>query len=97
MWVTKLLISPVKERMFCPRTTKFGPKLAFLCIAGLFGALLVGWLVVVARKLYLETHLFTKLIYIKCMIFSCMYILPIKTTNTLDLWEVILTKTKNIT
>ena len=30
MWVTKLLISPVKIRIFCPRTTKFGPKLAFL-------------------------------------------------------------------
>ena len=27
MWVTKLLISPVK--IFCPKTTKFGPKLAF--------------------------------------------------------------------
>ena len=32
MWVTKLLISPVKIRIFCPRTTKFGPKLAFLFI-----------------------------------------------------------------
>ena len=30
MWVTKLLISPVKKRIFCPKTTKFGPKLAFL-------------------------------------------------------------------
>ena len=29
MWVTKLLISPVKKRIFCPKTTKFGPKLAF--------------------------------------------------------------------
>ena len=34
MWVTKLLISPVKIRIFCPRTTKFGPKLAFLFIFG---------------------------------------------------------------
>ena len=34
MWVTKLLISPVKIRIFCPRTTKFGPKLAFLFITG---------------------------------------------------------------
>ena len=48
MWVTKLLISPVKIRIFCPKTSKFGPKLAFLFIAGSFGALLVGWLVVVA-------------------------------------------------
>ena len=30
MWVTKLLISPVKKKIFCPKTTKFGPKLAFL-------------------------------------------------------------------
>ena len=29
MWVTKLLISPVKKRIFCPKTTKLGPKLAF--------------------------------------------------------------------
>ena len=34
MWVTKLLISPVKIRIFCPRMTKFGPKLAFLFILG---------------------------------------------------------------
>ena len=33
MWVT-LLISPVKKRIFCPKTTKFGPKLAFLVILG---------------------------------------------------------------
>ena len=32
MWVTKLLISPVKIRIFCPKTTKFGPKFAFLVI-----------------------------------------------------------------
>ena len=45
MWVTKLLISPVKKRIFCPKTTiwpkigifgQFGPG-----HAGLFGALLV--------------------------------------------------------
>ena len=30
----KLLISPVKIRIFCPRTTKFGLKLAFLFIYG---------------------------------------------------------------
>ena len=34
MWVTKLLISPVKNRIFCSKTTKFGPKLAFLFILG---------------------------------------------------------------
>ena len=49
MWVTKLLISPVKKRIFCPKTTKFGPKLAFFGQfgpghTGLFNALLwVGW------------------------------------------------------
>ena len=32
MWVTKLLIFPVEIRIFCPKTTKFGPKLAFLFI-----------------------------------------------------------------
>ena len=30
MWVTKLLISPVNNRIFCPKTTNFGLKLAFL-------------------------------------------------------------------
>ena len=34
MWVTKLLISEVKKRIFCPKTTKFGPKLAFLVNLG---------------------------------------------------------------
>ena len=56
MWVTKLLIFPVKIRIFCPRTTKFGLKLAFLPgLAGSFGALLVGWLVVVARAVSRKT------------------------------------------
>ena len=55
----KLLISPVKKRIFCPKMTKFSPKLAFLSIAGSFGALLVGWVVVEARGLYLARHLFT--------------------------------------
>ena len=47
-----------------PKKTQFGPKLAFLTIAGLFGALLVGWLVVVARRLYLARHIST--LYICC-------------------------------
>ena len=34
MWATKLLISQVKKRIFCPKTTKFGPKLAFLVNLG---------------------------------------------------------------
>ena len=34
MWVTKLLIYLIKVKVFCLRTTKFGPKLAFLFILG---------------------------------------------------------------
>ena len=48
-----------KKKIFCSKTTKFSPKLAFLTIAGSFGALLMGWLV--ARRLYLARHLFTLL------------------------------------
>ena len=55
MWVPKLLISPVIIRIFCPKTTKFGPNLTFLSIAGSFGVLLVGWLVVVARAVSRKT------------------------------------------
>ena len=58
MWVTKLLISPVKKRIFCPKTTKFGPKLAFLAIAVSFGALLVGWMVVVALAVSRKTPIY---------------------------------------
>ena len=62
MWVTKLLISPGKKGFFAQKQ----PNLAFLSIAGSFGALLVGWLVVVARGLYLARHLFT--VYKKVLI-----------------------------
>ena len=34
MWVTKLLISPVKIKIFCPKKSKFCPKMAFLFILG---------------------------------------------------------------
>ena len=63
-----------KKRIFCPETTKLGPNLAFLTIAGSFGALLMGWLVVVARGLYLARHLFTlslcftKILYITVLL-----------------------------
>ena len=45
MWVTKLLISPVKIRIFCPKKSKFGPKLAFLFILGqaLLAHLIPSW------------------------------------------------------
>ena len=59
MWVTKLLISPVKKRIFGTKTTKFGSFGQFgPGHAGLFGALLMGRLAVVARGLYLARHLF---------------------------------------
>ena len=32
MWVPKLLLSPVEIRIFCPKTTNFGQKFAFLVI-----------------------------------------------------------------
>ena len=57
MWVTKLLISPVKKD-FLPQNDQIWPKI------GIFGqlcALMVSRLVVVARGLYLARHLFTLL------------------------------------
>ena len=63
MWVTKLLSSPVKKMIFCPKTTKFSPKLAFLSIAGSFGALLAGWLVVLARAVSRKTPIYFILLY----------------------------------
>ena len=47
-----------KKRIFCPETTKFGPNLAFLSIAGSFGALFVGWLVVVVRAVSRKTPIY---------------------------------------
>ena len=32
MWVAKLMISKVKKRIFCPKTTKFGPNWHFWSI-----------------------------------------------------------------
>ena len=63
MWVTKLLISS-KEKDFLPKHDQIWPKIGIFGQfgpghAGLFGALLVGGLVVVARGLYLARHLFT--------------------------------------
>ena len=34
MWVTKLLISPIKKRIFCPKNDQIGPKIG---IFGQFG------------------------------------------------------------
>ena len=61
MWVTKLLISPVKKKDFLPKNNQIWPKFwLFLSIAGSFGALLVGWLVVVARAVYRKTPIYRK-------------------------------------
>jgi len=66
MWVTKLLISQVKKKDFLPQNDQIWPKIGIFGQfgpghAGLFSALLVGRLVVVARGLYLARHLFTLL------------------------------------
>ena len=57
------MISPVKKG-FLPKNDKIWPKIGIFGQfgpghAGLFSALLVGQLVVVARGLYLARHLFT--------------------------------------
>ena len=49
--------------MFSPKTTKFSPKFAFLSIAGSFGAMLVGWLVAVARAVSRKTPIYFMNIY----------------------------------
>ena len=66
MWVTKLLISPVKKKDFLPKNDQIWPKIGIFVRfgpghAGFFGALLAGRLVVVVRGLYLARHLFTLL------------------------------------
>ena len=67
MWVTKLLISPVKIRIFCPKKSKFGPKMAFLFILGqALPAHLVGGCG--ARAVYRKTPIY--FIYFKLIIFA---------------------------
>ena len=63
MWVPKLLLHPARIRIFVQKWQNLS-KVCIFChfgpgLAGFFGALLVGWLVVVARGLYLARHLFT--------------------------------------
>ena len=62
VWVAKLLISPVKIRI--PKNDQIWPEIGIFGhfgprLAGSFGSLLVGWLVVLARGLYLAWHLFS--------------------------------------
>ena len=63
MWVTELMISQVKKRIFA-QNDQIWPKIGIFGWygpghAGFFGALFVCRLVVVARGLYLARHLFT--------------------------------------
>ena len=75
-WVPKLILTPKKIWLFGPKRAKFGPNWHFwpflsrnilswahIGLAGSFGALLVVWLVVVARGLYLARHLFSLVCY----------------------------------
>ena len=61
------MISPVKKRIFCPKTTKFGPRLAFLVNLGqamqvfLVPCWLVGWWLWRAGCISQDTYL----LYIK--------------------------------
>ena len=56
MWVTKLLISPVKKGLFAQKRPNLARNWHF-CPFGSFGALLLGWLVVVARAVSLVNDL----------------------------------------
>ena len=66
MWVQKL--SSVKAWIFCPKTTKFGPELAFLVILGqAFPANLVpcwwvGWLLWRAGCISQDTYLLERIL-----------------------------------
>ena len=68
MWVFRcvgnnFLISPVKIRIFCPKTTKFGPKLAFLVILSfchLVPCWRVCWWLLRAGCISLDTYLLNK-------------------------------------
>merc|ERR1712209_347067 len=69
-----------KKRIFLPKNDQIWPKTGIFGQfgpghAGLFSALLVGRLVVVARGLYLARHLFT-------LLFIC----PSPTLNIKELW-----------
>ena len=76
MWVPKLLLSPIRIRIFCPKMTKFGPKLAFWVILGqallahLVPCCWVGWWLwragFISQDTYLIYSLLTKsLIFFK--------------------------------
>ena len=72
MWVTKLLIFPVEIRIFCPKTTKFGPKLEFLVNLGqamqayLVSCWWVSWWLWRAGCISQDTYLLYFIIVIMC-------------------------------
>ena len=72
MWVTKLMIFQVKKRIFSPKTTKFGPKMAFLFFLGQamqaysVPCWWVGWWLWRAGCISQDTYL----LYMICVCFS---------------------------
>ena len=75
MWVTKLLISPEKKD-FLPKNDPIWPQnWLFLSIAGSFGALLVGWLVVVALAVSRNTPIYFILYVCVCLSFLSSFFL----------------------
>ena len=81
MWVTKLLISPVKKRIFfAQKQPNLAQNWLFLCIAGSFGALLVGWLVVEARAVSRKTPIY----FIVLLLVGVMKSLTFPSSITLD-------------
>ena len=63
MWVTKLLISSVKKGFFAQKRPNLARNWLFLSGAGSFGALLVGWLVAVARAVSCKTPIYFIIFY----------------------------------
>ena len=62
-WVPRLLLSPVKIRIFCPKTTKVGPKLALLVILYAVGGLVGGcgsWAVTGKTPIYFMYLIFCR-------------------------------------
>ena len=61
---TKTFASSRKKLVFCPQNDQILPEIGIFGhfgqgLADSFGALLVGWLLVMARGLYIARHLFT--------------------------------------
>ena len=52
MWVPKLLLTPIKIRIFGPKTAKFGPKSAFLVILGQILPFFAPFVQFLTKKLY---------------------------------------------